>query len=639
MAVPIIAGDTALGLLFFSSKKSGFYKTFHILFATAFSSAISIILQNAQFREKENRRMKQLEAIAKVSNSVTGSIELNKLCSQAGEALYKFFNCDVVYVAYLSLDEKYIKLPYFKICGNLKDYQPMKVGMGLTSRVLEQKKTLVLNCEKDKVYETMGAIKRANKEPHSWVGVPLIAEGKAIGVISVQQFDEEDYFSEEDIKLLSIIATNIASAVRNARLYEEMKNQIEKAKTLEEIGRKITSSLDIKSIVNQIVEMAFPNLIHTTAAIYLKSGTDRFDAASVIGEDSDVLINDSFKIGEGILGKAVKLKQLTVLDDVLENKDAVHIEGTAREDDEGRLMAVPIEYQNEVIGIIAIWRKPLEDRFNSSDIIFAQTIARQISIALHNADLFNETQRAKKEAELANQMKTQFLSNMSHELRTPLNSIINFAYISQQSLELKRASFTEECDMLKRIEDSGRYLLNLINEILDLAKIEAGKMELHREKFNINELLDSILYDIKILIGDKPVLLKTQIDKDIPEIVVDKIRFRQILFNLLSNAVKFTNQGEISLTIRFKKTETPFFCFSVNDTGIGMKQEDIPLAFSEFVQINGGLSREARGTGLGLPITKRLIEMLGGKISVCSELGKGTEVEFIIPLYQYPEDN
>ncbi|HOT60002.1 MAG TPA: ATP-binding protein, partial [Spirochaetales bacterium] len=218
---------------------------------------------------------------------------------------------------------------------------------------------------------------------------------------------------------------------------------------------------------------------------------------------------------------------------------------------------------------------------------------------------------------------------MSHELRTPLNSIINFAFLLLQ--EVEGPITPQQRELLSRIELSGKHLLSLINDILDLAKIESGKMELYLEETDSNIIIKEMIGVTESLIQNKPIKLIYAAEDSLPPVKADRVRLRQILLNILSNAVKFTDEGTITLKII---RQDDFLVFSIIDTGIGISESDVNKAFAEFVQLDTGYARKAGGTGLGLPIAKRFVELHGGTISITSEKHKGTTVSFTIPIYR-----
>jgi len=251
-----------------------------------------------------------------------------------------------------------------------------------------------------------------------------------------------------------------------------------------------------------------------------------------------------------------------------------------------------------------------------------------------NATLERRVQRRTRQLEIANRKlikankaKSEFLATMSHELRTPLNAIIGFSEVLLDGLcgELN----DDQRDAVTDIYESGKHLLRMINDILDLSKIEAGRMELRKESFKIDEVLESVRTVVSEIVREKNLRYVEEIPPDLPPIYADKVRFKQIMYNLVSNAVKFTPEGG-SVTIRASHNDREF-TFTVQDTGIGIREEDIPKLFEEFVQIDSSYSREYEGTGLGLALTKRLVEMHGGRIWVESEYGRGSRFSFTIP--------
>ncbi len=623
MGVPLIAQDKVLGILTLDSHKVNAYNSAHVFIAAAFAAHVSMAFRNAQLYAETKKRINELETINAISSAINRYLDIEKLCVLAGESIRSLYKCDVVYIAILDPDEETITTPYFSIDGVYEKKPPLKVGEGLTSYILKTQKPLVIDTVETDAVHTLGGILRDPRQPRSWVGIPIISGHKPIGVISVQQFNQKNYFSEDDIKLLTIIASTISTAVQNARLFQDSIRRKEEASIIAEIGRQVSASLDLQTVMQKIVQLAFPLLTRTTTAVYLKDSPNHFKAMAATGEDEAIILQDEFTIGEGILGIVAEDKETFIDNDLSQNSLAVHIEGTNPADREDKLMAVPLTFYDELLGILAIWRSPSERKFTARDIQFAESIARQVSVAIYNAKLYDEANRALKEAEQANKYKSQFLANTSHELRTPLNSIINFAYLAQ--LTIPQESFPEEYDMIKRIENSGRHLLSLINDILDLAKIEAGKFQLNFEDFNPQDEIEAVIETIHGYIKDKPIQLRKNYSLPLPYIHADPVRFKQILFNLLSNAAKFTRKGSIFINI---KTVEEFLQISVKDTGIGMKHEDIPKAFDEFLQLNGELSREAGGTGLGLPISKKFVELQGGSIWIESEPDVGTEIFF-----------
>lgn len=256
------------------------------------------------------------------------------------------------------------------------------------------------------------------------------------------------------------------------------------------------------------------------------------------------------------------------------------------------------------------------------------------NLEIHVAERTRELEKMNRELQEANrrileadQLKSEFLANMSHELRTPLNSIIGFSRVLLKGID-GPLTYLQRTDITS-IHESGKHLLEIINDLLDLSKIEAKKMALNKEDVNIYEVLDNILSTYSILAKEKNLDLIVDLDEALPTVFGDHTRIRQIILNVLSNAIKFTEQGSVTLKVKNRGTE---LFFSVKDTGIGIKEEDAPKVFEKFRQVNGSAARKAGGTGLGMPIAKEFVEMHGGQIWFESVLGKGTTFYFTLPV-------
>jgi len=238
----------------------------------------------------------------------------------------------------------------------------------------------------------------------------------------------------------------------------------------------------------------------------------------------------------------------------------------------------------------------------------------------------------------ADRLKNEFVATISHELRTPLNSIIGFTKLILNEIdgplnELQRVDLTA-------IYTSSQHLLSLVNDVLDFSKIAAGKMELHKEILDFREIVVGVMATTLALVGDKNIELVEEIEEGLPTVYADRVRIRQVILNLMSNAAKFTERGSITLRARRITEEVeldgqrrtmPFILCSVTDTGIGIAERDIPIVFEEFRQLDGSTSRQAEGTGLGLPISKRLVEIHGGRLWVESKVGVGSTFSFTLP--------
>ena len=289
-------------------------------------------------------------------------------------------------------------------------------------------------------------------------------------------------------------------------------------------------------------------------------------------------------------------------------------------------LGVPIIVTGKAVGVLSIQSTTHEGIYNENDEHLLSTIASNVGAALHNAHLYSEARTARAEAEQANQAKSAFLANMSHELRTPLNAIIGFTRIVRRKAEgLLPDKQTENLD---KVLISADHLLNLINTVLDIAKIEAGRMDVLASNFRINALID-LCYNTSQPLVKPAVLLEKYVDENLSMAFSDQDKIRQIVLNMLSNAAKFTHAGKISLSANRSGENVQI---SVTDTGIGISPEALPRIFKEFQQADTSTTRQYGGTGLGLSISRNLAHLLGGDITVESELGKGSIFTLTIPL-------
>lgn len=302
---------------------------------------------------------------------------------------------------------------------------------------------------------------------------------------------------------------------------------------------------------------------------------------------------------------------------------------TIYHDDEDGQYIIPIVLDNQVLGVILLYLEN-QNQLGDKELVFLETSAHTIAGIIRRYNVQQEIISAKDAAEEANKAKSMFLANMSHELRTPLNAIIGYSEMLQEEAEdLGEDSFVDD---LKKINSAGKHLLSLINDILDLSKIEAGKMDIYEETFDIASTIQDVANTIYPLVDKSGNTLVVNCPSDIGTMHTDLTKLRQSLFNLLSNANKFTHEGKVELNVSTSvEGDKPFIHFEVKDTGIGMTEEQLSRLFQAFTQADASTTRKYGGTGLGLAITRHFCRMMGGDITVTSEYGKGTTFAFYLP--------
>jgi signal transduction histidine kinase/HAMP domain-containing protein len=404
-----------------------------------------------------------------------------------------------------------------------------------------------------------------------------------------------------------------------------------------ELARAVSSSLDPKEVLTQSALLIHRRLTFDHVLVFsVQPGANVLMLTEAADRAGKLLIEQGYRLPlakHSMVGAAAATRQPQMTQDLTQSK--LH-RRVSLLPDTGSAAALPIAVQDTVLGVLYVHANQ-RHHFTQEQIDLLMALADQIAVGLHNARLYTQQRETAEHLAEVDRLKTEFLANMSHELRTPLNSIIGFSKLLLKELEgpINEAQAQE----LQIIHDSGQHLLSVINDVLDVSKINAGKLRLRLEKTDVATVAEAMIETIEGYLEDKPITLKLDIAPDILPIHADQRRVRQILLNLLSNAAKFTDEGTV--TLRLRQTDAydaqtqnlePFVEISVIDTGIGIPEDRQDDIFEEFMQVDGSSTRRAGGTGLGLPLTKKLVELHGGRIWVESVPGKGSTFTVLLPL-------
>ena len=470
------------------------------------------------------------------------------------------------------------------------------------------------------------------------LGTPLLRHGESIGSIVIRRIEVRP-FSQKQIKLIETFADQAVIAIENVRLFQELearKRQLAQSvgelRALGDVGQTISSTLDLEKVLETIVSHAVQlsgtdcGVIYeydeAAKAFYLRA-SHRMEEEAV-----EAVRATPVRVGEGATGRAVIMREPVQLPDMLDQREysATRARPLLTRLGYRSLLSVPLLREQQIMGALTVWRRQIGE-FKPEVVNLLQTFATQSALAIHNARLFREIEDKSRQIEAANRHKSEFLANMSHELRTPLNAIIGFSEVLQEKLfgdlNEKQAEYTSD------ILTSGQHLLSLINEILDLSKVEAGRMELELTSFDLPLAIDNARTFVRERAVKHGITLDVDVDDRLGEYVGDERKIKQILLNLLSNAVKFTPEGG-RICITANKTDNGAE-ISVSDTGIGIPPAEQPTIFDEFRQVGGEYAHKKEGTGLGLTLAKKFVELHGGKIWVESEVGKGSTFTFTLP--------
>jgi signal transduction histidine kinase/HAMP domain-containing protein len=451
----------------------------------------------------------------------------------------------------------------------------------------------------------------------------LIAEGDLSQQVEVPNRDE-----------LGGLAAQFNRMARELEVRtRELTRSVEELKALGEVGRAVSSSLDLELVLNTIVMHAVQLSGANGGLIYEYDETmQQFSGirgAHRVDEDlAEVIRATPLRLGEGVAGQAAVLHAPVQVSDVLAegSYDVVRIRSVFERHGYRSVLAAPLLFEQQIVGVLVVWgREP--GRFSREVVDLLQTLATQSVLAIQNARLYRELEARSHELEAASRHKSEFLANMSHELRTPLNAVLGFSEVLAERMfgEVNE----KQAEYLQDILSSGRHLLSLINDILDLSKVEAGRLELEPSRFHLPTALENALTLVRERASRHGIALDLRVDPAIGEIVADERKVKQILLNLLSNAVKFTPEGGRVAVAAIPRDGT--LEISIRDSGIGIAPEDQVTIFEEFRQVGGDTARKQEGTGLGLTLAKKFVELHGGRIAVQSQVGQGSTFTFTLP--------
>lgn len=505
--------------------------------------------------------------------------------------------------------------------------------------------------------------------PHvrSWAGAPILVQGELVAFLALNSSQPDNYRSS-DAARLEAFGAQAAIAIQNTRLYEQLQQRIDEQATLNTISQAVASTLDLPKTLTLITDHATRLLkVDATSVVLLDQEADEVWFAAASGIAAEYVLEKRMAVGQGILGWVVAHGEVLLLDDV-ESDPRYYPEFDTQSGFQAKsAICVPLKTMGQTIGAIEVINKR-NGRFNQDDVRLLTLLASPAASAIENAQLYEQAQKeiqsrsqieealeaerallarrveertsdlSSANAELARaaRLKDEFLASISHELRTPLNAVLGISEALQDEVygDLNEMQISS----LRSIEESGRHLLSLINDILDLSKVEAGKLDLEIRPCSLKAICQSSLRLMRQNAHKKSIKVELDFDETVESIYADERRIKQILVNLLGNAIKFTPpEGEIGMRVEGDIDKRQVH-ITVWDSGIGIAQEDMSRLFRPFVQLDSRLSREYAGTGLGLSLVYRMVELHGGSVSVESVVGEGSRFTVSFP-WQGPSAN
>ena len=634
LAVPLLREGGASGVIFMFRREARPFLPEQIALVETFARQAVIAIENARLfnetKEALERQTATSEILRVISQSPTDvqpvfdtiATAALKLC-RAGSANVVTYDGELVHLAALAN-----LTPQGADAMRRLFPRPPSRDIGSTRAVLTGHVVVIPDVLEDPEYAIPAAAVAGRFR--SVVAVPLLRKGRPIGAIGVGRSDPGP-FPANQIALLQTFADQAVIAVENVWLFKELTRSVGELKALGEVGQAVSSTLDLETVLRTIVSRANQLAGMDGGAIFEYDETHEEFSLHATDNLPDELVAAlgaaPIPKGEGAIGRlAVTGEPVQIRDIVDESGYQSRVRDILIRMGSRSLLAVPLLRENRLLGGLIVNRKSAGE-FAREVIDLLKTFATQSALAIQNARLFREIEAKSDALATASHHKSEFLANMSHELRTPLNAIIGFSEV------LSERMFGEvndkQAEYLGDILESGRHLLSLINDILDLSKIEAGRMELEPTDFNLPGAIENTLTLVRERAHRRGITLARTVDESLGMVRADERKVKQVLLNLLSNALKFTPEGgriDVRAEVNGEGTE-----ISVTDTGVGIAPEDQAAVFEEFRQV-GAASKTIEGTGLGLAISRKFIELHGGRIWVRSEVGAGSTFTFTLPL-------
>ena len=655
LSAPLLREGVAIGAILIRRSEVRPFTDKQIALLQTFADQAVIAIENVRlFTELQGKNRALTEAHAQVSEALdqqTATSEILKVISRSPTDVQPVFDaiaesamrlCDAGVGGVLTFDGELVHLAGMANIdplgvGVLRDVFPMAPSRGSASaRAILTRE--VVNIPDVLAEPDYGIAQQAAAVGfRSIVSVPMLREGRVLGAVTSGRATPGP-FTDKQIALLQTFADQAMIAIENVRLFNELQGtnraltaSLEQQTATSEVLRAIAhTQTDAQPVFDTIVRSAARLCDAPVAAVFLTDGRMLYHMANY-GSSPEGLKAQLARFPrpvamDTVSGMAILARTIVHVPDIEDPSTHDFVQQSGRLLGFRSVVGVPMLREGESMGVLNVTRREA-GRFSDTEVDLLKTFADQAVIAIENVRLFNDLELANRGLQAASRHKSEFLANMSHELRTPLNAVLGFSEVLSERMFGELNEKQEE--YLKDIQASGQHLLSLINDILDLSKVEAGRMELELTDFHLPAALDNAMTLVRERAARRGIALHADVDERLGQIQADERKIRQVVLNLLSNAIKFTPEGG-SINVRAMPGDG-VVKVSVGDTGAGIAPEDQEAIFEEFKQV-GTAAKKVEGTGLGLALSRKFVELHGGRIWVTSELGAGSTFTFTIPM-------
>jgi len=649
LAVPMLRDDNVIGIIASWRAEPRAFSDRQIRLLQTFADQAVIAIENVRLFTELKVRNSELRVALEQQ---TATSELLKVIGRSTFDLQPVFEtlaenavrlCEAERALIYRFDDQVLRIvAAHNVSAELRAFieqNPITLGRGSgAARAALERRTIHIHDAQTEPEYTYGV---GQVDPlRTVLGIPMLRADELLGVIVIYRYEVRP-FTDNQIALMETFADQAAIAIENARLLSELQartgeltRSVQELQALGEVSQALSSTLELETVLSTIVSRASQLAGTDSCTVYEydeRAEELLFRATHNLAEEVVAVARRApIRRGEGVAGRmAVTLEPIQIADIAEAGAYSGPLRDVLLRTGTRALLGIPLLREDHLIGGLTVTKKT-PGEFSQQVVDLLKTFASQSALAIQNARLFREIEDKSRQLEAADRHKSEFLANMSHELRTPLNAIIGYSEMLQEdAADLGAEQFTDD---LKRINAAGKHLLELINAVLDLSKIEAGKMELYLENFDVGGLARDIAAVIQPLAAKNANRLDVRSPDAIGTMRADLTKVRQALFNLLSNACKFTDRGTISLAVAREAGDgQDWMVFSVSDTGIGMTAEQLSRLFEAFSQADAATTRKYGGTGLGLALSRRLCRMMGGDVTVASEAGRGSTFTIRLP--------